>query len=55
MTARDPNIKKHSPKRLRWFAKRFQEMAIEHRREADKLIEKAARYSRRADELESEA
>lgn len=53
MTARDPNIKKHPPERLRWFAKRFEEMAIVHRRQADKLVEKAARYSRRADDLES--
>lgn len=52
MSRRDPAIHRHSPERLRWFAKRFSEMADRHRGQAKELDDKAARYLKRAEKLE---
>lgn len=51
--SRDPNIKKHSAKKLRWFAERFIEEAAESRKRADDYEAKAARYVKRAAILEA--
>lgn len=51
---RDPNIKKHSAPRLRWFALRFVDMANQYREHAKNFDEKAARYIQRAEKLEKE-
>jgi hypothetical protein len=52
--ARDPCIKDHTPKRLRWFAQGFAENAKRHRELADELDKKAHRYLARANKLEAE-
>lgn len=52
--ARDPGIKNHTPKRLRWFAERFAELARMERERADELDKKAQRYLARANKLEAE-
>lgn len=52
--ARDPCIKNHTPKRLRWFAERFGERAKMLRDQADELDKKAHRYLARANKLEAE-
>jgi hypothetical protein len=51
---RDPNIKKHPPAKLRWFAQRFREEAALKRQQAEELEMKAVRYVNRAIDLEAE-
>lgn len=49
--ARDPNIDKHSEKKLRFYADAFRQQAISLRRQADELDAKAVRYQRRANQM----
>jgi len=52
--ARDPNIKKHSPEKLRRFASAFDDTAARLREQALAYEQKAVRYRKRADKVEKD-